>query len=68
MEIKYKGFSIITGAECDDVSNLWNGRYRIQDEKGIVVYESFTEPSSNQTEANNSAKKSACEWVDAQYL
>ena len=35
MEVEYKGFSIITGAECDDVSNLWNGRYRIQDEKAL---------------------------------
>lgn len=68
MEIKYKGFSIITGADCDDISNVWNGRYRILDDKGMVVYESFTESSINQIEAINAAKQSAYEWVDGQKL
>ena len=66
MEIKYKGFSIITYAECDDNSGVWNGRYRILDDKGMVAYESFVEPLSDQEEANEAAKKKAHEWVDAQ--
>ncbi|MGH8685349.1 MAG: hypothetical protein ACREUM_08380 [Nitrosospira sp.] len=66
MEIKYKGFSIITGAECDDNSGVWNGRYRILDDKGMVAYESFVEPLSDQEEANEAAKKKAHEWVDVQ--
>jgi len=66
MEIKYKGFSIISNAECDDNSGRWNGRFRILDEKGVVAYESFTEPRSNQNEAYDDAKQSAYEWVDAQ--
>lgn len=66
MEIKYKGFSIITCAECDDNSGVWNGRYRILDDKGMVAYESFVEPLSDQEEANEAAKKKAHEWVDAQ--
>ncbi len=66
MEIKYKGFSIISAAQCDDTSGLWNGRYRILDARGIVAYESFTEPRSDQKEAYDAAQKSAYEWVDAQ--
>ena len=66
MEVKYKGFSIITGVECDDTSCLWNGRYRIMDDKGIVAYESFVDPRSDQQEARDAAEKSAHQWVDAQ--
>lgn len=68
MQIKYKGFSIITGAECDATSDVWNGRFRILDDKDIVVYESFTQPNSNQAEASNTAKKAAYEWIDRQKL
>lgn len=64
MQIKYKGFSIIMGAECDAASDIWNGRFRILDDKEIVVYESFTQSSLNQTEASNAAKKAAYEWID----
>lgn len=66
MEVKYKEFSIINSVECDDYSGLWNGRYRILDSQGVVAYESFTKPCSNQEEAYEIAKKSAYEWIDAQ--
>lgn len=65
MEVEYKGFSIITGADCDDTTSLWNGRYRILDEKGIVVYESFVDPHPGQEAAEEAAKRKAREWVDA---
>lgn len=68
MQIKYKGFSIITGAECDATSDVWNGRFRILDDKDIVVYESFTQSTSNQAEASNTAEKAAYEWIDGQKL
>lgn len=68
MQIKYKGFSIITGAECDATSDVWNGRFRIMDNKDIVVYESFTKPNLNQTEASFAAKKAAYEWIDEHKL
>ena len=65
MEAEYKGFSIITGADCDDITKLWNGRYRILDEKGIVIYESFVDPQSGQEAAEEAAKQKARQWVDA---
>ena len=65
MKVEYKGFSIITGADCDDSSRLWNGRYRILDEKGIVVYESFVDPRPEQEAAEEAAKQKAHEWIDA---
>ncbi len=65
METRYKGFSIITGAECDDTSGFWNGRFRILDHKGIVAYESFAEPLSDQKHARDAAEKYAYEWIDA---
>ena len=37
MDIGYKGYTIVTGSERDDTSGRWNGRYRIMDEKGVVV-------------------------------
>jgi hypothetical protein len=44
MNNNYKGYSIVPDSERDQSSGLWNGRYRILDEKGIVIYESFVEP------------------------
>jgi len=38
------------------------------DNKDIVVYESFTQPNLNQTEASNAAKKAAYEWIDGHKL
>lgn len=64
MEINYDGFSIITAAEYDDNSGLWNGRYRILDNEGIVAYESFVEPRADQEKANEAAQNSAREWID----
>ncbi len=66
MEIKYKEFSIIAAAEYENKSGLWNGRYRILDDKGVVAYESFVEPQSDQEEADDAAKKAAYTWIDAQ--
>jgi hypothetical protein len=65
MEAEYKGFSIITGADRDDSTKLWNGRYRILDEKGIVIYESFVDRQSGQDAAEEAAKQKARQWVDA---
>ena len=66
MEVKFKRFKIISHAECDDNSGVWNGRFRILDEKGVVAYEICTEPQSDQKEAYEAAKQSALEWVDSQ--
>jgi hypothetical protein len=65
MEIEYKGFSVITGADRDGSTDLWNGRYRILDEKGVVIYESFVDPQSEQEAAEEAAKQKAHEWIDA---
>lgn len=66
MKTKYKEFSITTSSEHDDNLGLWNGRYRILDNEGVVAYESFVEPKSNEEEANEDAKRAAHEWVDEQ--
>ncbi|MXS82733.1 hypothetical protein [Nitrosomonas oligotropha] len=68
MQIKYKGLSIITGAECDANSDIWNGRFRVLNDKDIVVYESFTQSCLNQIEASNAAKQAAYKWIDGQKL
>ncbi len=64
MNTDYKGYSVVAGAECDDNSRLWNGRYRILDDKGIVVYESFVEPLHDEDKAVISANAAAREWID----
>lgn len=66
METKYKAFSITTSSEHDDNSGLWNGRYRILDDEGVVAYESFVEPQADEEEANENANRAAHEWIDAQ--
>ena len=66
MNANYKGYSIVAAAEHDDTSGLWNGRYRILDDQGIVVYESFVEPSSDQRQANDAANVAARDWIDKQ--
>ncbi len=68
MESKYKKFSILISTEHDDNSNLWNGRYRILDDERVVAYESFVEPQSDKEKANEYAKKTAQEWIDAQTI
>jgi hypothetical protein len=66
MNTNYKGYSIVAAAEYDDTSSLWNGRYRILDDQGIVVYESFVEPLSDQGQANEAANAAARDWIDRQ--
>jgi len=64
MNVDYKGYSIITASELDDSTNLWNGRYRILDDKGIVIYESFVEPLQDQKKAHEAADVEARAWID----
>ena len=66
MNANYKGYSIVAAAEHDDTSDLWNGRYRILDDQGIVVYESFVEPLSDQDQASDAANVAARVWIDGQ--
>ena len=60
----YKGYRIIASAEYDDVSGLWNGRYRILDAEGIVAYESFTTGLDDEGEALEAANVEARAWID----
>jgi hypothetical protein len=64
MNVDYKGYSIITASELDDGTNLWNGRYRILDDNGMVVYESFVEPLQDQKKAHEAADVEARAWID----
>lgn len=64
MDIDYKGYTIVTGSERDDMSDRWNGRYRIMNDKGIVVYESFVEPMDDQIRADEAAKTEGRAWID----
>lgn len=66
MNADYKGYSIVTASEFDDSTGLWNGRYRILDDKGIVIYESFVEPLQNEDEAYENAAAEARAWIDRQ--
>ena len=64
MDIGYKGYTIVTGSERDDTSGRWNGRYRIIDDKGIVVYKNKNKPEKDQTQADESANVEARAWID----
>lgn len=64
MNAEYKGYRIVTGSECDDTTHLWNGRYRILDDKGMVIYESFVEPLHDQDKALEAANAEARAWID----
>ncbi len=64
MNADYKGYSIVTGSERDDTTGLWNGRYRILDDKGMVVYESFVEPMQDENKAHEAADVEARAWID----
>ncbi len=66
MNANYKGYNIVAGVDHDDATGLWNGRYRILDDKGIVVYESFVEPLSDQDQAGEAASVEARAWIDRQ--
>jgi hypothetical protein len=67
MNCDYRGYSIVSAAERDDSSGLWNGRYRILDDKGIVVYESFVEPLHDEEKAAITANAQARAWIDKKY-
>ncbi|MEO6562758.1 MAG: hypothetical protein ABIN99_06890 [Nitrosospira sp.] len=66
MDTAYKGYSIVSGSEYDDASCSWNGRYRILNDKGIVVYESFVEPLHEEDTAAMNANAEARAWIDKQ--
>jgi hypothetical protein len=51
MDIDYKGYVIVIGSERDDATGLWDGRYRILDDKGIVVYETLVKPLHEEDKA-----------------
>jgi hypothetical protein len=60
----YKGYSILINTEKDDTLGLWNGRYRILDKDGKVVYESFVPPLDEESKAQEAANIEARAWVD----
>jgi hypothetical protein len=66
MNIEYKGYRITAWPERDDTTGLWNGRYRILDDKGVVAYESFAEPVDDESKAHEAASAKARAWVDEQ--
>jgi hypothetical protein len=66
MNTEYKGYRITAWAERDDTTGLWNGRYRILDDKGVVAYESFAEPSDDKHSAHEAASAKARAWVAEQ--
>ena len=65
MNADYKGYRIVTSAEHDDSTGLWNGRYRILDSNGIVTYESFTTPLNEEGKAQEAANEEARAWIDS---
>ncbi len=62
--IDYKGYKIVASAEQDDTTGLWNGRYRILDNGGIVVYESFVTALNEEGKAQKAANAEARAWID----
>jgi hypothetical protein len=63
--IEYEGYNIVASAEHDDTTGLWNGRYRILDNEGIVVYESFATPVDEESKALEAADTEARAWIDS---
>ena len=63
--IEYEGYNIVASAEQDDTTGLWNGRYRILDNEGIVVYESFATPVDEESKALEAADTEARAWIDS---
>jgi hypothetical protein len=63
--IEYKGYNIVASGEHDDTTGLWNGRYRILDNNGIVVYESFATPVEEESKALEAADTEARAWIDS---
>ncbi|MCE7915314.1 MAG: hypothetical protein DYH15_11715 [Nitrosomonas sp. PRO4] len=66
MAIQYEGYTILVSGELDNVSGDWNGRYRIVDREGIVVYESFSDAAGSEEEALADAEAAAYNWIDSQ--
>ncbi len=66
MANQYKGYSILVNAEQDDATGDWNGRYRIMNDEGVVVYESFSDVADTEEEAILDAEEAAYAWVDCQ--
>lgn len=66
MNVDYKGYRISTWPERDDTTGLWNGRYRILDDKEMVAYESFAEPADSEDKAQEAANAEAYAWIDSQ--
>ncbi len=64
MDIDYKGYVIVIGSERDDATGLWDGRYRILDDKGIVVYETLVKPLHEEDKAREAANLEARAWID----
>lgn len=60
----YKGYNILTSTEHDSTIGLWNGRYRIQDKGGKVVFESFVPPLKEEGESLEAANAEARAWID----
>ncbi len=60
----YKGYSIFINTEHDDTMDVWNGRYRIQDKDGKVVFESFSPALNAESKAQEAANVEARAWVD----
>jgi hypothetical protein len=63
MNDEYKGYRITAWAERDDTTGLWNGRYRILEQQGTVAYESFAEPTDDESKAHEAASAKARAWV-----
>jgi hypothetical protein len=61
----YKGYRIATSVEHDDATDLWNGRYRILDSNGMVVYESFSTALNEENKAQEAANLEARAWIDS---
>lgn len=66
MNDEYKGYRITAWPERDDTTGLWNGRFRILDDKGAVAYESFADPVDDENKAHEAASAKARIWVDEQ--
>jgi hypothetical protein len=60
----YKGYSIFINTEEDDTLGLWNGRYRVLDKDGKVVFESFVPPLDEESKAHEAANVEARAWID----
>lgn len=63
--VDYKGYKIVASAEPDDTTGLWNGRYRILDREGRVVYESFSTSLDEESKAKEAANTEAKAWIDS---